>query len=218
MIRILYVLVGIGIVAACGVVHGFWTDRWTLATKVQEAASRLDAVPRTIGEWEGEDLELPADEKRAAGGAGYLQRRYLNRQTGMALSVLLVCGRSGPVSVHTPDVCYRGAGYDIVGDTVRRTVEGADGARAATFEMIEVENVSRSANGNRLRIFWAWSGGQGWEAPRYPRLALSHYPVLFKLYVIQDASRGDEKEKEQTALGFLRCLLPELQRGIFNAP
>jgi len=218
MMRTLFILVGLGVLVACGTVHGILTDRWTTATKVQEAVARLDAVPRTLGEWDGEDVELPAQEQEAAGGAGYLHRRYVHRQTGVVVGVLLVCGRSGPVAVHTPDVCYTGAGYQLTLPPVQREVEGEGGAEAAAFQMIELENKENATGPGRLRVYWSWSGGARWVAPRYPRLALAHYPVLYKLYVIQDVSRADETRKEESALRFMRILLPELQRSIFNAP
>ena len=34
-------------------------------------------------------------------------------------TALILCGRPGPVSIHTPDVCYRGLGYEPTGSPSR---------------------------------------------------------------------------------------------------
>jgi hypothetical protein len=102
--------VGSAALVACGIVHGYWTDRWATPVEVKQAAQRLDAIPLELGEWEGEALEVkPGDA--GAGVAGCIRRRYVNRQTGAAISLFLVCGRPGPVSIHTPDVCYGASGF-----------------------------------------------------------------------------------------------------------
>src|SRR5260370_40723389 len=131
-----------------------------------------------IGGWDGKDLETrrtPADE----GLAGILQRRYVNRKTGQAVTVLLVCGPFGPASIHTPDVCYGASGF-TVGAKHRVEVEGAKGefwtADAARQRVTEE---------GRVRLFWAWSAGSGWAAPDNPRRTFAGPPVLHKLYVLR---------------------------------
>src|SRR5579875_916856 len=94
----------------CGIVHGYWTDRWAPPVETAQAAARLDAVPLVVGEWNGEVLEVKPGEA-GEGVAGCIRRRYTHRQTGATLSLFLVCGRSGPVSIHTPDVCYGANGF-----------------------------------------------------------------------------------------------------------
>jgi len=96
---------------ACGVVHGLWTDRWSEKLDPAAAASRFDSFPMTIGNWEGEALIASPGELQ--GLSGYLARRYVNRDTGDAVTVALMCGRPRVVSIHSPDVCYAGNGYAV---------------------------------------------------------------------------------------------------------
>src|SRR3954469_4176877 len=88
-----------------GLVHGRWTDRWTRSAAPDEAASRFELLPQEVGDWEGQTIEVKptrADEQIA----GTLQRRYTNRRPGQAVAIALVCGRPGPVSIPSPDICY----------------------------------------------------------------------------------------------------------------
>src|SRR6266851_5710169 len=95
-----------------GAVHGLLTDRWQTSPEPAKRAARLDLVPYTLGDWVGQDIET--DSRQVGPIAGYLHRRYLNRQTGTGVTVYLVCGRPGPVCIHTPDVCYAATGHEIV--------------------------------------------------------------------------------------------------------
>src|SRR5262249_33147607 len=150
-----------------------------------------------------------------AGGAGYLTRRYVNGRTGGEMSIYLVCGRSGPVSVHTPDVCYRGAGFEVLGDPTPRTVE-VDGL-AEPAEVNRIEARADALKGPvRQEVLWSWSARGKWETPRSPRLAFARYPVLYKLYVIHPlTSEKGSAEEDPSAAEFIRILLPEVQKCLF---
>src|SRR5262245_10682764 len=115
MMRSLPILLAAGLLALDGYVYGLWTNRWQTSQAIPAAVARLDQVPMAFGDWQGENLEpLSAREVEQAGFEGYISRVYKNRRTGSALNVLLACGRAGPMSVHTPDVCYRGRGYQAI--------------------------------------------------------------------------------------------------------
>ena len=84
--------------------------------------------PPTVGDWEGRPLEVEPRELAAAGVIGGVLRRYVNRQDGRAVTVLLVCGPPGPIAVHTPDICFAGIGYDVVGAQARAAVPAVPAA------------------------------------------------------------------------------------------
>src|SRR5947209_9927630 len=95
---------GLLVLLVSGVVHGLWTDRWRAAAEPAAYAARLADVPRTVGDWEGQDVTLEEKSLRVAEVTGYLARTYVHRRTGAMAEVVVVCGRPGPISVHTPDV------------------------------------------------------------------------------------------------------------------
>src|SRR5437762_3200546 len=119
----------LALVASGGLVHGYWTGRWGKSQAIEQAVGRLDHVPVAVGDWTGEEIELDRRDMERTGAASWLARRYQNRLTAGSASVFLVCGRSGPVSVHTPDVCYAGSGYEAVDPPSEWTVDlGSEGA------------------------------------------------------------------------------------------
>jgi hypothetical protein len=212
----IFILAGLGVLLGCGVVHGLWTNRWTAAAAVRAAAQRLSQVPSRIGDWEGKDLELGARERQVAGGAAYLSRRYVNARTGAAVTVYVVCGRPGPVAVHTPDVCYSAAGFEVAGEPAPHPVE-LDGAAPAEFNRVEVRRQEGSAAAARQEVLWSWAADGKWQTPRSPRLAFARYPVLYKLYVIR-ALPAEAGPADAGADEFIRVLLPEIQKCLLDGP
>src|SRR5215210_7531380 len=109
MLRMFPAVLAIVTVLASGVVHGLWTDRWGMAEEPMAAAARLDQLPLDLGDWQGQPLDFEPSQLGPV--AGYLYRRYVNQRNGASVSVSLLCGRPGPVAIHTPDVCYVASGY-----------------------------------------------------------------------------------------------------------
>jgi len=199
------------LVVICGVVHGYWTDRWTpTAVVVAEAAARFPAIPMEFGNWSGQ----PVDRKPGRGEelfVGNMQRCYTNTETGETVMMALVCGRPGPISIHTPDICYGGNGFEI-GPSSRVAVPGT----SAEFWSMDASR-SRAGEETRLRVYWGWCPGDGWSAPEDPRVVFARHPVLHKLYVVRELVNVGEPTREDPCLGFLRQLLPELERTLFRA-
>jgi Protein of unknown function (DUF3485) len=210
MTRFLTALVASALVIVCGAVHGFWSDRWQQPVETAAAAARMDALPLEAGDWIGAPLEVK--NPQTGGVAGTLYRRYENHRTGDAATVFLVCGRSGPVSIHTPEVCYAADGF-VVGAKSKTPLGDND---AAFFSADAVK--SKAGSETRLRIFWGWNDGKGWTAPddaRFTYVAYRHSPVLYKLYVQRDLNGPAQASREEPCQSLLKVLLPELDRTLF---
>jgi hypothetical protein len=197
---------------ACGLVHGTWTERWKKATGPAEAASRMEQLPLQLGDWQGTVIDVKP-ESAGEGVAGVLQRLYVHRGTGQSVNITLVCGRPGPVSIHTPDACYGALGFKV---DVRGKKELA--GLGASFWQADAVQVKASEE-SRLRIYWGWNAGQGWTAADDSRLQFARYPVLFKLYVKRDVNvLGEKQTSHELCEDFLQVLLPELDRALFAEP
>ena len=213
MFRIVLTISAGLVLVASGVVHGIRTDRWTKnPAEVAEAAGRLATVPLTVGAWDGSDWDMKDDSARL-GLAGVLARRYTNRETGKVISIYLACGRPGPVSIHTPDVCYPADGYHEV-EPPRRISLAADDRSAAEFWTARYKRQRPDAQSD-LRIFWAWHTSAGWQVADNPRTAFFRESVLHKLYVIRELASAKEPAEQDVCAEFVRELLPVLQEQLF---
>src|SRR5262249_509089 len=144
-------------------------------------------------------------------------------RTGTIISVNLVCGRPGPVSIHTPDVCYGASGFTVADPIKFQPKSG--------FECWTAEAVQKKATEQtRLRLFWTWNAGGKWQAsgrsdavPGFlarllgldsPRIAFASYPVLYKLYLARELAVAGEPLDSDPCVEFLDKLLPELQKAL----
>jgi hypothetical protein len=206
MLRTLPPLLAALLIVGTGIVHGYWTDRWVPAAEPREAADRYAMLPMTVGDWDGKDPEKPMQS--VPGVVGSFQRHYTHRVTGVTLTVTLVCGRPGPVSIHTPDSCYTASGFDF---GTRSPLAVAQNADFWTADAVK----AKASDETRLRLFWAWNAGQGWKAPDDARTTYARYPVLHKLYVQRELNSLAEPVKDDPGLSFLRAFLPELNAKLF---
>jgi hypothetical protein len=199
------------LVIAAGVIHGLRTDRWGADVNVAAAAARLDDVPLKVGEWEGRPIAMDDRQLAMAEAVGHMSRTYVSRRTGMEVTVVLLCGRPGPISLHSPEVCYAGAGFNMTGEEGTATVSG-DGAPPA--ELFKATFVKPGAAQVTLNVFWAWRADGAWLAASNPRLTFARSTVLYKLYVIRRLARPDEVMPQEPCLDFLRAFLPELDKQL----
>lgn len=209
--RILPGALAILAVLATGLVHGFWTERWLSRPGPIAAAARMESVSFVLDDWEGEPLD--SAPRQTDGISGWLYRRYVHRQNGQSVVVALFCGRAGPMSVHTPDVCYAGGGYEV-GRSIRHTVSAPGLGGPADFRTAQFFKTS-STDRSQLRIFWSWNATGTWSVPNRPRFAFAHQPFLYKLYVLRETAEASESLDNEPCLDLMRHLLPELQRCLF---
>jgi hypothetical protein len=212
MKRFYPVVAALAVVLITGVVHGLWTDRWAPEHgPVHDAAARLDQLPMTLGDWEGQTVEI--DPRDLESISGYLCRRYVNRRDHHEVSVFLVCGRPGPVAIHTPDLCYQASGYEVGPRATYTREPGAD-SPAAAFFTAQCRKV-KATEQTRLRIFWSWYAGGTWQVADNPRLTFARHPVLYKLYLVHKTYTANEAFAEDPCTDLMKQLLPELERSVF---
>ncbi len=197
---------GLVIVIGTSVVHGYWTDRWGVGEKVRHAADAMDGVPMEVGDWVGETLTPRGRDDQ--GLPGQLYRRYTNRKTGDIITVALVCGRPGPVSIHTPDVCYGASGYKV-GKRVEHEPKGFKDPvpRFYTADMTRTTPTEEY----RQRLFWAWRSDGKWQVAEDPRSTFARQPYLYKFYIARDLSAAVPLDTDPCG-EFLRQILPVLDR------
>jgi hypothetical protein len=211
MPRPLPILIVLSVIVLSGVVDGFWTDRWTVTEELHAATAKLATVPMTVGDWDGRSLEIDARALEIGEIAGYVRRFYVNRRTGSTVTLVILCGRPGPLSVHLPETCYGGAGFEQAGERKKYSDPGRPPAEFWVYRFQKRE----AAVPEYLRVWCSWGVAGAWRVVDTPRLEFSHLPTLYKMHVVRQLPRADEPLTDDPSLEFIRALLPELEKSLF---
>ncbi len=209
-LRRLHLGIAVIVLAASGYVHGRWTNRWNNAGDVH-GINLLDAIDRDIGDWRAGDYtkvnpaEMPVDTRCDT-------RRFVPLRGGKTIMVSLTSGSPKTVAVHTPDVCYLGAGWKLRGSVTKQTVPLSQGSNA---EFYLADFVKSSVSGSEtIRVRWTWTSDGTWGAPNYPRFTYAGSPILWKLYMVHPISDDDDLTREDPYRAFAADLMPILSRQV----
>lgn len=212
MTRLIAPLVAATIILASGLAQGVWTGRWSNSRELETSSSRLERLPMVIGDWVGRASSLDKRTLEAGEISGYVARQYKNRRDGRVVTILLVCGLPGPISVHTPEVCYAGNGFEPRGSAERRSV-GKDGtSRSDEFWLLHLGK-QVSVLPEALTILYSWNAGEGWQASDRPRLDFAGSRALYKLYIINHLAGDLKGDQEEAVFEFAQALLPALRES-----
>jgi hypothetical protein len=215
-------LTGFAVVVLSGIACGIWTDRWGDAEQLRAAAERVNAIPLHVGDWIGTEEELSERDRAMGDILSYKARRYVHRTKRTELQFLIVCGQPKYIAVHTPDVCYEGAGYGLQGKLEKYTVTAADGQALGQFQYGRFAKTVAGVPTN-YRIMWSFSPDGPWTAPDQPRTVFPRtrhgFPIdryLYKIYVVRQMARPDEPmDGTDPGVEFLQEMLPELHKVLF---
>ena len=185
--------------------------------QLDAALLRIARVPMVVGDWKA--IETPKDEGddrtfEQAGAKAYWMRSYVNERTDASVLVILMCGRAGKMAVHTPEVCYHGAGFELKDQPAVFDVKHDDTSDAGS--RFWTGAFSKRGPTTGLRLFWAWNARGAWDASPNPRWQFRGEPFLYKLYVSRDVSnRRPMEANADPAADLLRVLLPEMNLCLF---
>jgi hypothetical protein len=216
MSRFIPFVVGLGILLGSELVHGHWTNRWRWSDEPRASCAKLPRQdePLILGDWKGYPTP-PLQEQDIIIGeiAGYFHQVFKHPR-GYVLEVLVVCGRPGPIAVHTPEVCLGGEGF-IQEDTKQRyPVRLAD--QTAEFWLGQFYRYDGGLRRDQ-RQFWTYSTNGSWTAEDNPRFRFAGLPALYKIYIMRQMSRKDEKLEEDPTTEFIKVFMPEMQKRLFAA-
>ncbi len=219
MQRIGLFLFGAALILGSSVVHGVWTMRWTDPLQFRAAGASVALIPAEFGNWTSEEMEIKKKQMDQAGAVGYLMRRYVNSESGQVIVVMLLCGHTGPLSSHTPAICFPATGMTMIGPEKRCAPRRYASRDWGEYFWADFRGTNWGII-SRVRLFWAWSTDGGkWQSPDHPRMTLAGNPYLFKIFIHRDLDQVDPKDSNRESLNddpcvaFLREFLPEVKKA-----
>jgi hypothetical protein len=198
-----------------GWLHGSFTNRWGLRRDASLAADLLqEASLSTVGNWRlHHDVPFTPDVLKMLQCPAHISRVYEHQQTGDRVIVTVIIGPPGPVSVHTPEICYPSRDYKLNGERRKIAVERPERKTDAFWEVPLRSNI----DGTVVRVIYGWSSGTYWEAARGPRYSYGALPHLYKLQVAVPVNAVAATTDFDPGQDFLKSFLPHLQPSLVEA-
>jgi Protein of unknown function (DUF3485) len=201
-----------------GTYSGGWlqrqnSNRWDSAGALRLAGEQLrQPLPNLLGNWRlvGE-RHFADDVVRALQCRAYVCRSYTNDQTGDIVSVAVLVGPPGPMSVHTPEICYSSKDYQVTAGRVPTKVDDESGQQHVLWELkLAADDMNRAP----LRVLYGWGTGGPWLATRHPRFTHAGATYLYKIHLAAPAT--EVSDNYDPCQDFLRSFLPELRRHLVS--
>ena len=162
-------------------------------------------LPKTVGPWTGSEVDVDRHGLDGAGIAALAARRYADDATGEAVTVVLLCGRPGPIAAHGPEACYPGVGFTPTAAPRRLSVPSL----GLTLWSAVFRGGSVTAPLD-LNVSWAWADRAGWSTPDNPRLRFAPAPRLYKIYFLYEPGPAPPSGPDFPPLRLAAELLPRL--------
>ncbi len=202
-----------GATLVTGYVHGRISDRWGHEPEITLGGKSLAKVPDAFGEWKLVQVEeLRKETVRMLQCIGYLDRVYEHSTTGHRISVVVLLGPVGPISVHTPEICYSSRDYKISDERQLWELESADGQK---HEFWDLRMKSNDIFGSPLRVVYGWTSDDVWHASANPRFEFGGSQYLYKLQL--SGPVPDDDSKFDAVRDFLSEFVPALNGSMISS-
>lgn len=160
------------------------TGRWSQFSGYPEAQKLLRELPLRIDDWEAEKegTLATADAKALEIENGYITRTYRNVHSQNFVNLTIMVGKTGRVSVHTPEICFGGKNYEKEDQrtVVPISIKKEDGD-STEDQFWKVNFNNKASSGGTISFYYGISSGKNFEALEDPRFAFRRYRYVYKL-------------------------------------
>ncbi len=126
-------------------------DTEALRVRTRQVVAAFSRAPYRIGNWVGEDVEVPRGAIEILRPAAILSRRYSNVESGLVADLLIIyCNDSRDMEGHFPPVCYPANGW-VASGTNTVSVEVAD--KTIPMRVYEFLRIKGWRTESQLRVF-----------------------------------------------------------------
>lgn len=144
---------------------------WRLPARVEHSpqteqrkaqiAAAMDAVPRFIGDWVGEDWEVPPSAQKLLRPNAVFSRSYLRlgrgERTQQRIHLLMVhCGDARDMIGHYPPICYPSSGWVAIDSEGAAWEEIIFRRRRIPMQIYRFRRVAEDGREQAIRIFNAF--------------------------------------------------------------
>jgi hypothetical protein len=193
-----------------------WQDRRFENIEVQAVTKMfpLKEIPSRLGDWEaqeGAEAALDPRVARIAGSTDSLIRNYVDKETGVVVTVLILYGRADQVVAHTPEVCYPSVGYQLDENITDEIV--TIGGMPSMFR--STVYARKGAVTERQEVYHTFRHNGVWS----PEIAgnwrkLRNSPAVFKIQVQRRTGELERRHLNNPTRDFLASLIPQLEQRI----
>lgn len=114
----------------------------------------MDSFPRSIGSWNGNNLDLDAETKKVLDADEVLFRKYASDSSNTDMGLLVVFRKFGRRGfAHRPEMCYPASGWEIISKSYTTVPYGGKNIQA--FKV-----VAQKDNAKEIIVYWFASGQQ----------------------------------------------------------
>ncbi len=201
-------------VLVTGYLHGKLTNRWGYSATLQASIDKLDQLPLTLDQWEGTIVTKDIEPQTTRFSGAFVVANFVQRQTGDAVSVTLVCGRPGPLSLHPPSICFPAHGYTEKSRPAKMVIP----LKGGDVEMLAADyERERPTGAEQIHIRWCYGYDGQLGNPDNPRVTLASRPAVYKLYASRAGLGNRFTTTEDPLQPFLAAFLPELKKVLFGS-
>lgn len=225
--------VGLAVLITLGGRTGMpWVPLVDRGPSAEQYGERILALPDSLGDWQlVQDDKLSDDAIRELKcDDSYVARRYVHARHGGAVDLILLAGPPGPLTAHTPEICYSANNYRMISNvpfSVGRldTAESEDGDGSGNgdadgdvpFRSVHLK--SARSEDRDLLVVYAWNDGESWRVPTIPRMAFTSRAAVVKIQLaVPRSGTGGVAGGEDLIRDFLSPLLAELNQTVFVEP
>jgi hypothetical protein len=223
MTRYLPIVLGVLAIVGLTIPQIRMSDRFAgTNVSAEQRAELLKSIPRKIGDWQGEDMEIDETVRETAGAVGAVSRVYRNSRTGDKVDLWLIVGHGRVISAHTPNICYRASGFEMRAPENSLYPMQVDGEREAPFWTNTFFKEDILTKRSMIRVFWSWynteeeahKGQVVWEAPPNARWYFGNTRALYKMYFTSQMKDPLETADESACLRFAKDFLPVVNNAL----
>lgn len=191
-----------------------------------DAAGVVMSLPEQVGAFHGSEIPMAEEERRILPPGTELVRKRYTRDEGELLVCTIVLSSADRRSIHKPEICLRGQGWDMPSGRVI-DVPLADGGRLATM-CLDISCPVRGGAGERMQgKFVYWFVGRDITTPNhwqrilrtgYDRIVrgVGHRWAYVSVMAVQTAhlrpGGDDAADAQRMAEELVRDLAPQIMR------